>query len=175
MARGTEGLRLRLGDIVDSATDALVNAANRQLVRGGGVDGAIHRAAGPELQAYLRSTYPQGCPTGQAVPSPGFRIPVRFLIHAVGPVWRGGGAQEEELLRLAYRSAFDLAAELGCRSVAAPAISTGIYGFPLALAAPIAVAEAQTAVSSGSRLGLIEFVLFDQAAEGIFARALETA
>ena len=100
---------------------------------------------------------------------------MRFLIHAVGPVWHGGGAQEEELLRLAYRSAFDLAAELGCRSVAAPAISTGIYGFPLALAAPIAVGEARTALSSGSRLELIEFVLFDQAAEGIFARALETA
>ena len=166
------GIQLRRGSIVDSATDALVNAANSRLIRGGGVDGAIHRAAGPELQQALRRLHPQGCPTGRAVATPGFRIPVRFLIHAVGPVWHGGREQEEELLGSAYRCAFQLAAELGCRSVAAPAISTGIYGFPLPLAAPIAVAEARRVLAAATPLEVVEFVLFDERAEGCFVEAL---
>jgi O-acetyl-ADP-ribose deacetylase (regulator of RNase III) len=172
VAAGPGGIRLRKGDIVESPTDALVNAANTSLIAGGGVDGAIHRAAGPELQSALRRLHPQGCPTGQAVATPGFGIPVRFLIHAVGPVWRGGVEQEAELLGFAYRGAFRLAAELGCGSVAAPAISTGIYGFPLALAAPIAIVEARRALASPSGLEVVEFVLFDAGALACFARAL---
>ena len=166
------GIQLRLGNIVDSGADCLVNAANSSLIRGGGVDGAIHRAAGPELQVALGRLHPQGCPTGQAVATAAFQIPVRFLIHAVGPVWRGGGEQEEDLLRSAYRSAFELAAQLGCRSVAAPAISTGIYSFPLPLAAPIAVAEAGRALSAGTELETVEFVLFDEPARRSFAEAM---
>ncbi len=165
------GIRCRLGNIVDSSTDAIVNAANSQLIRGGGVDGAIHQAAGPELQRALGRLHPGGCPTGSAVATPAFQIQVRFLIHAVGPIWHGGGGGEEELLRSAYRSAFQLASELGCRSVAAPAISTGVYGFPLRPAAAIAMAEARRALSAEGVLDLVEFVLFDDSAALCFAQA----
>jgi len=125
-------------DITSLAVDAIVNAANSGLRGGGGVDGAIHRAAGPELMASCRRI--GGCPTGEAVLTPGFRLPARFVIHAVGPVWQGGGQGEAELLRRTYHSAFDVArTEPSVRSIAFPAISTGVYAFPREQAARIAL------------------------------------
>jgi len=125
-------------DITTLEVDAIVNAANSGLRGGGGVDGAIHRAAGPELLAACRRF--GGCPTGQAVLTPGFRLPARFVIHAVGPIWEGGGRGGPELLRRTYQAAFDVAGgEPSVRSIAFPAISTGAYGFPREQAARIAL------------------------------------
>jgi O-acetyl-ADP-ribose deacetylase (regulator of RNase III) len=163
------GISAYRGDIAESHAEAIINAANSQLLRGGGVDGAIHRAAGPELQLELSAIYPGGCPTGQAVSSPAFRLPARLLVHAVGPRWKGGDSGEAALLASAYRAAFALAAGAGCRSAAAPAISTGVYRFPLELAAPIAVEAARAALGKGpGRLREIEFVLFDDRALRVF-------
>ncbi|MCS7154002.1 MAG: O-acetyl-ADP-ribose deacetylase [Bacteroidia bacterium] len=125
------------GDITKVAADAIVNAANEALLPGGGVSGAIHRAAGPELAEACRQVAP--CPTGEARITPGFRLPARYVIHTVGPVWRGGGANEAVLLERAYRSSLALAKEYALRTVAFPSISTGIYGYPLEEAAPIAL------------------------------------
>lgn len=130
-------IEVYLGDITELALDAIVNAANPSLMGGGGVDGAIHRAAGPELKAYNRRH--GGCPTGQARISPGFRLPARYVISTVGPVWRGGGQGEPELLAACYRNSLELALEHGLRSIAFPAISTGIYGYPREAAAAVAV------------------------------------
>jgi O-acetyl-ADP-ribose deacetylase (regulator of RNase III) len=125
------------GDITTSAVDAIVNAANERLSDGAGVNGAIHRAAGPDLPAACRAVAP--CPTGQARITPGFDLPARFIIHTVGPVWHGGGLGEADLLASAYRSSLALAAEHGLRTVAFPAISCGIFGYPVEQAARIAV------------------------------------
>jgi O-acetyl-ADP-ribose deacetylase (regulator of RNase III) len=130
-------ITVQVGDITALDVDAIVNAANSTLLGGGGVDGAIHRAAGPELLAACRPI--GGCPTGEARITPGFRLPARWVIHAVGPVWHGGGRNESAMLASAYRSSLELALAHGVRSIAFPAISTGAYGFPRAAAARIAL------------------------------------
>ncbi len=165
-------LRLQRADITTLRVDAIINAANQHLAGGGGVDGAIHRAAGPELMRELRERY-QGCPTGSAVITGAGRLPVRHVIHAVGPRWRGGERGEPELLRSAYRTAFGLAADHGCASVAAPSISTGIYGFPIERAAPIAVEEALDVLSRPTPIGELTFALFSPPDLDSFTAALQ--
>ncbi len=145
-------------DITTLDTDALVNAANEQLAPGGGVCGAIHRAAGPELARACAAL--GGCPTGEARLTPGFRLPARFVIHAVGPRWQGGGSGEADLLASAYVWGMRLAAEQRLRSIAFPAISTGIYGFPLAPATRIAVDTVRAAVEAGSSVTRVVFACF---------------
>lgn len=151
-------LSSRVVDITTLATDAIVNAANEQLVPGGGVCGAIHRAAGPELARACASVAP--CPSGDARLTPGFRLPARFVIHAVGPVWRGGSSGEPDLLAGAYRAALRLALEHELRSIAFPAISTGIYGYPLHLATPLAVATVREFLTRDSSLTQVLFACF---------------
>ncbi|MHB1524237.1 MAG: macro domain-containing protein [Candidatus Dormibacteria bacterium] len=146
-----------LGDITRVECDAMVNAANARLHRGGGVDGAIHRAAGPGLQAELEAKYPEGCPPGSAVLTDGHLLPRRYVVHAVGPVWRAGGSAEPERLASAYRTAPELAAGAGSRVVAVPLISTGVYGYPLLEAARIAVAAAVAAPPPVERVILVAF------------------
>jgi O-acetyl-ADP-ribose deacetylase (regulator of RNase III) len=147
------------GDITALVVDAVVNAANSGLRGGGGVDGAIHRAAGPALMAACREI--GGCPTGEARITPGFDLPARYVIHAVGPVWRGGDAGEDTALASCYRHSFALAARHDCHSIAFPAISTGIYGFPKQRAADIALREALDIMDKPSAPDRIVFVAFD--------------
>jgi O-acetyl-ADP-ribose deacetylase (regulator of RNase III) len=144
------------GDITAETVDAIVNAANEQLARGGGVCGAIFAAAGPALDAACAAL--GGCRTGDAKATPGFALPARWIIHAVGPVWHGGGAGEPELLASAYRRSLAVAAESGAPSVAFPAISTGIYGYPLDAATEVAV---RTVREAESAVELVRFVCFD--------------
>lgn len=152
-------LELRIGDITTERVDAIGNAANERLRGGGGVDGAIHAAAGPGLLDELRRRYPDGTPTGTAVETAGHRLPVRWVIHAVGPIWRGGGHGEAELLAGAYRATVRLADELGARSVALPAISMGIYGYPAGEAASIALRTVSEVLAEASALEVVRFVL----------------
>lgn len=157
--RAPPSIEAVLGDITTQEVDAVVNAANSRLGGGGGVDGAIHRAAGAaELRRACAAL--GGCATGDAKATPGFSLPARWIIHTVGPVWRGGGAGEEELLSSCYRRSLEVADELGARSVAFPAISTGIYGFPSDLAATVAVTTVRSAPTAVS---LVRLVAFDEA------------
>lgn len=167
---GRPRLEWVVGDITAEAVDAIVNAANSSLLGGGGVDGAIHRAAGPELVSFNRTL--GGCPTGEAVVSPGFRLPARWVISTVGPVWRGGTAGEPELLASCYRASLARADEIGARSVAFPAISTGVYGYPPELAAQLAVATVRAAPTA---VELVRFVCFDRATGELYRSLLDTA
>lgn len=155
-----------LGDITTQDVDAIVNAANNSLLGGGGVDGAIHREAGPELLEYCRTL--GGCATGDAKISPGFRLKARWVIHAVGPIWHGGTEGEPELLASCYRAALARADEVGARTIAFPAISTGVYGYPRHDAARIAV----DTVGEESRLDEVSFVCFDEETLSIYHELL---
>ena len=156
------------GDITRQRVDAIVNAANSSLLGGGGVDGAIHRAGGPEILAECRGL--GGCETGDAKATTAGRLAARHVIHTIGPVWRGGNEDEAALLASCHRRALELAAELGCTSVAFPAISTGVYGYPVELAAPIAIAAAREA--QRPPVELVRFVLFSQDHLEAFEHAL---
>lgn len=167
-------MSVQVGDITRLDVDAIVNAANERLLPGGGVCGAIHRAAGPQLEAACRAI--GHCSTGSAVITPGFALKARHVIHAVGPVWQGGGAGEEALLRGCYETSLALAAEAGTRAVAFPAISTGIFGYPLEAAARTAVAAvAGFLASQHERPESVVFCCFDEAAATIHRSALAEA
>ena len=171
-AFGNGTLTLRQADITTLEVDAIVNAANSALAGGGGVDGAIHRAGGADIMRELRERYAE-CPTGSAVITGGGLLPAKSVIHAVGPRWRGGDHGEPELLASAYRMAFALARDNACVTVAAPSISTGIYGFPVELAAPIALAEARDALQQpGTSISEITFALFSPSDVQVFVAAL---
>ena len=153
-------IQLIQGDITTIQVDAIVNAANRTLLGGGGVDGAIHRAAGPELLEACRLL--DGCETGKAKITPGFKLPARHVIHTVGPVWNGGYKHEAELLKSCYRSCLELAQGNGLKSIAFPNISTGVYRFPKDLAAEIATAEVKDFLRQHKAVMKVMFVVFDQ-------------
>jgi O-acetyl-ADP-ribose deacetylase (regulator of RNase III) len=171
---GLASLYLLQGDITKIHADAIVNAANSELAGGGGVDGAIHRAAGPELMAELdRVRPPKGCPTGSAVVTPAGKLSARWVIHAVGPVWRGGGFGEAELLAGAYRTSLELAAQKGAAKLTFPAISTGVYGYPVELAAAVSVKTVAAFLrEKDSSIREAVFVLFGEAALAAFEKAL---
>jgi len=157
-------------DITTLAVDAIVNAANTSLLGGGGVDGAIHRAAGPELLAECRTL--GGCETGQAKITRGYRLPARWVIHAVGPVWRGGTHGEPELLASAYRESLRLATRHGARTIAFPAISCGVYGYPVTEAASIAVGEVRSFLQSDSSIQLVTLTCFGRTVLDAYLRAV---
>lgn len=165
-----ERLQIIEGDITRQNVDAIVNAANTTLLGGGGVDGAIHRAAGPELLAECRKI--GGCPTGEARITRGYRLPAKWVIHTVGPVWHGGDRGEDELLASCYKNSLELAVQHGVKTIAFPAISTGAYGFPLDRAARIAVRECLGFLRNHPEFGEIRLVCFGTKALAAYKAAL---
>jgi len=168
---GHERIRLVQGDITAQVVDAIVNAANRSLLGGGGVDGAIHRAGGPAILEECRLL--GGCETGEAKATGAGRLSARHVIHTVGPVWRDGESGEHEALESCHRAAMALASELECRTVAFPAISTGVYGFPVDRAARIAVTTTAAELDRRPEIDEVRFVLFDDRALAAFQAALD--
>ncbi len=163
-------IKIVIGDITTLDVDAIVNAANEGLAGGGGVDGAIHRAAGPELPMACRAI--GHCPTGSAVMTPGFRLKARHIIHTVGPIWRGGGAGEADLLGGCYRNSLELARAHGFSEIAFPAISTGIYGYPMAEAAHVAITAIRGFLAHHDRPRVVTLCCFDEHAAGIYTRII---
>lgn len=163
-------MRIVAADITTLAVDAIVNAANPSLLGGGGVDGAIHRAAGPELLAECRTL--GGCAVGEAKATRGYRLPAAFVFHAVGPVWRGGGAGEADLLAACHRRCMALARDNGIASLAFPAISCGVYGYPVERAARVAVATVRAALVEETSVTEVVFALLDPAARAAYERVL---
>lgn len=168
-----DNIRVWRGDITTLAVDAIVNAANSSLLGGGGVDGAIHRAAGPDLTRYCATL--GGCPTGEARLTPGFALPARFVIHTVGPIWRGGSHGEQAALSACYRNCFALAAEHGIKRIAFPAISCGVYGYPPEQAVDIALAASRSALDAAAGPQEIILVAFDQRMASLLNAALRNA
>ncbi len=158
------------GDITKLKVDAIVNAANSSLLGGGGVDGAIHRTAGPELLEYCKKL--NGCPTGEAKISPGFKLSAKFVIHTVGPVWRGGNYDEEKLLSNCYKNSLQLAVKNNVKTIAFPAISTGIYGYPVEEATKIAVKVVSEFLKADDSIEKVIFVCFDSTTYDIYEKSI---
>ena len=165
-----ERIELYRGDITSLKVDAIVNAANSTLMGGGGVDGAIHRVAGPELMEFCESL--NGCNTGEAKISPGFKLPVKFIIHTVGPVWKGGDYNEDILLASCYSNSYKLATEYNIKSIALPSISTGVYRFPAERAAKIAFQETEKFLNGNVEIRKVIFVCFDEKTHNIYKAIL---
>ena len=166
-----ERFSITKGDIVKAKTDAIVNAANTSLLGGGGVDGAIHRAAGPELLAECETL--GGCRTGDAKITKGYKLKAKYVIHTPGPVWRGGTWADEELLAECYKNCLRLAAEYGVKTIAFPSISTGVYRFPVKLAAQIAVREILAFLRENTEIEQVTMVCFDENTQQAYEEALE--
>jgi O-acetyl-ADP-ribose deacetylase (regulator of RNase III) len=167
----TSAIEIVKGDITEQKVDAIVNAANSSLLGGGGVDGAIHDAAGPQLLEECRSL--DGCPTGEAKITRGYLLPARWVIHTVGPIWRDGVCNEDELLASCYRRSLEVAVQNGVRTIAFPAISTGVYRFPLMRATRIAVREVRDFLGKNPAIEKVVFVCYDSRTRDIYQGVLD--